>query len=85
MTREQIVTVLQRCAKLKGIDTGGGEQTSLTGFNDTRDISDWAVDAFGWAVNAGIINGTGGGAISPKLDASRAQVATMLMRFADLG
>ena len=53
----------------------------LKDFDDTRHISDWAVKAFRWAVDAGIINGTGNGKISPKTDASRAQVATMLMRY----
>jgi hypothetical protein len=81
VSREQIVTILLRYAKYKGVDTNAGELKPLTGFDDTRDISDWAVKAFRWAVDAGIINGTGDGKISPKLDASRAQVATMLMRY----
>ena len=81
VTREQIVTILLRYARYKGVDTEAGELKPLEGFDDTRDISDWAVKAFRWAVDAGIIQGTGGGKISPKLDASRAQVATMLMRY----
>ena len=40
--------------------------------------------AFRWAVHAGIINGVGGSRLSPATDATRAQVATMLMRFEDL-
>jgi len=81
LTREQLVTILQRYANYKGIDTSEGEMKPLKDFDDTRYISDWAVKAFRWAVDAGIINGTGNGKISPKTDASRAQVATMLMRY----
>ena len=57
------------------------EMKPLKDFDDTRYISDWAVKAFRWAVDAGIINGVGNRKISPKTDASRAQVATMLMRY----
>ena len=81
LTREQLVTILQRYANYKGIDTSEGEMKPLKDFDDTRYISDWAVKAFRWAVDAGIINGVGNRKISPKTDASRAQVATMLMRY----
>ena len=81
VTREQLVTILYRYAQFKGMDTSEGEMKPLTDFTDARDISDWAVKPFRWAVDAGIINGTGGGKISPKTDASRAQVATMFMRY----
>ena len=81
LSREQLVTILQRYANYKGIDTSEGEMKPLKNFDDTQYISDWAVKAFRWAVDAGIINGTGNGKISPKTDASRAQVATMLMRY----
>ena len=84
VTREQIVTILYRYAQYKGIDTSEGEMKPLSDFDDTRYISDWAVSAFRWAVDAGIINGVGNRKISPKTDASRAQVATMLMRYDDL-
>ena len=81
LTREQLVTILHRYANYKGIDTSEGEMKPLKDFDDTRYISDWAVKAFRWAVDAGIINGVGNRKISPKTDASRAQVATMLMRY----
>ena len=44
-------------------------------------ISGWALDGVQWAVNAGLITGTGQEKLSPKADAGRAQVATMLMRY----
>ena len=81
LTREQLVTILERYAKYKGFDVSEGESAYLTGFTDADTISNYAVKAFRWAVDAGIINGTGNGKLSPKTDASRAQVATMLMRY----
>ena len=81
LTREQLVTILLRYAQYKGVDTSKGELKPLLDYDDSKDISEWAVKAFRWAVDAGIIIGTGNGALSPKQDASRAQIATMLMRF----
>ena len=82
VTREQIVTILLRYARYKGVDTGAGELKTITQFTDAAKVSEWAVKAMRWAVDAGIINGVGNDLISPRTQASRAQVATMLMRFA---
>ena len=84
LTREQLVTILERYAKYKGMDVSKGEEAYLTGFTDADQISDWAVKAFRWAVDAGIIRGVSDTRLSPKTDATRAQVATMLMRYNDL-
>lgn len=48
---------------------------------DAEHISRWAYDGMRWAVNAGLISGVGNSRLSPKTDASRMQVVTMLMRF----
>ena len=85
VTREQIVTILLRYAKYKGIDTEKGETALLDGFTDAASVSDWAVKAFRWAVDAGIINGVSADTLSPKTGATRAQVATMLMRYVAMG
>ena len=84
LTREQLVTILERYAKYKGMDVSRGEEAYLTGYDDAGNISDWAVKAFRWAVDAGIIRGVTDTRLSPKTDAIRAQVATMLMRYDDL-
>lgn len=84
LTREQLVTILERYARYKGMDVSESENSYLVGFADANTISDWAVKAFRWAVHAGIINGVGGSRLSPATDATRAQVATMLMRFENL-
>ena len=52
---------------------------------DSDTVSGWARDAFRWAVAAGVIKGVSPTLLSPKTEATRAQVATMLMRFSRLG
>ena len=81
LTREQLVTILERYAKYKGMDVSKGEAAYLTGFTDADKISNYAVKAFRWDVDAGIINGMTKTTLSPKTNATRAQVATMLMRY----
>ena len=66
------------------MDVSRGEEAYLTGYDDAANISDWAVKAFRWAVDAGIIRGVTDTRLSPKTDATRAQVATMLMRYDSL-
>lgn len=81
VTREQFTTFLYRYAQYKGVDVSGGANTDLSKFKDASTISGWAVKAFSWAVESGIINGMDPETLSPKTDANRAQIATMLMRY----
>lgn len=82
VTREQMVTILYRYAKLKGADvTAKGE---LESFPDHDQVKPYARDAFSWAVGAGIIQGDSNGSVatlSPRNSATRAQVAAVLMRY----
>ena len=77
VTREQIVTILWRYA-----EKPAGEG-SLKDFPDAASVSEWAVEAFEWAIGTGIINGSGGNLL-PKGVATRAEVAAILHRFAEL-
>ena len=78
ITREQLVTMLWRYA-------GEADSTvSLDGFNDASTVSGYAVTAMRWAVENGIINGANG-SLNPKDNASRAEVAAILMRFCEMG
>ena len=52
----------------------------LLDYPDASEISDWANEAMHWCVMQGVINGKDGKLV-PKDDASRAEAATMLMRF----
>ena len=53
----------------------------IAGYEDYIEVSDYAVFAFRWAIHEGIITGKGEGVLAPKDYATRAEVATMLMRF----
>jgi uncharacterized protein YjdB len=80
LTREQLATILYRCAKAKGLGFTGLWAFPLT-FDDASEVSDWAYEAVCWMVIQGVIQGTGNNKLSPKGMASRAQGATMLMRY----
>ena len=82
ITREQLATILYRYAQAKGYDVSVGEDTNILSYTDALEISEYAIPAMQWAVGAGIINGTDDGStLTPQGDATRAQIATMLMRF----
>lgn len=79
MTREQMVTFFFRFAEMTGMDVS--KRADLSGYTDAGSISDYAVDAFQWAVAVGLVDGTTKTALSPKHTSTRAQVATVLVRF----
>ncbi len=79
ITREQLAAILYRYAAYKGYAVS--ELSSLTGYADNDLVAAYAKTPFAWAVQAGIISGTGANRLSPSAGATRAQVAAMLMRF----
>ena len=79
MTREQMVTILYRYSEFMKLDIS--ESNELQDFSDADNISDWARSAMKWAVGSGIVQGVGGGIISPHSGATRAQLAVMMQRF----
>ena len=81
ITREQLAAMLCRYAAYKGKDTTASG--SLSAFTDASDVSAYAVDALTWAVDVELVNGVGNNTIAPQNTATRAQAATMLMRFAE--
>ena len=78
VTREQMVTIFFRYAKFCGVKTKAG---TLDAFRDAASVSDYAREAMGWAVKAGLVKGDGQD-LMPKATASRAQAAAILHRFA---
>ncbi|WP_162609432.1 S-layer homology domain-containing protein [Flavonifractor sp. An82] len=78
LTREQLVTMLWRYAGSPMVEK------DLPDYPDRDEVSDWAVRAMVWAVDNGIITGNGAGELNPQGSASRAEVATILMRFIQL-
>ena len=89
-TREQLAVFLYNYAKLQGIDVSlphndvtPTQVAPLNGYPDWDSVSEWAWDAMNWAGWTGLITGTGDGALAPQNAVSRAELATMLVRFAE--
>lgn len=81
VTREQVAAILYRFAAKNGADIE--TKADLSGYPDAAKVSSWATDAMQWAVGIGIISGTGKGELNPLGKASRAEVASLLLRFTD--
>ena len=77
ITREQLVTMMYRYA---GSPKADGK---LDSFSDAASVSTYAADAMQWAVANGIVNGSNG-KLNPQNNATRAQVAAILMRFCEM-
>ena len=79
ITREQLAAILYRyCVKYWGVEAENSKD--LDTFTDADEVSRFAQEAMEWAVGNGIISGMGDGRLDPKGPATRAQVASMLMR-----
>lgn len=84
ITREQLAVMLHRYARYMGYDVSVGEDTNILSYADAFTVSEYAVSALQWACGAGIISGTGDGStLTPQGEATRAQAATVLMRFCE--
>ncbi len=81
ITREQMAAILYRYAQYKGMDTSSKGDLSI--YTDKEDISEYALEAMSWAVGEGLISGMGDGSLAPQGYATRAQIASILMRFAE--
>lgn len=81
VTREQLAAILYRYAQYKKYDVSGAN--SLDGYTDAQSVSSYAVPALQWANAAGVVTGKSGSKLDPKGNATRAEVAAMLMRFCE--
>lgn len=79
VTREQLAVMLHRYASLSG---GAGASGNLSAFPDGGSVASWARDAMTWATGQGLISGAAGGRLAPKSNTTRAELAQILMRFA---
>lgn len=75
ITREQLVTFLYRMA--------GSPETAQTldGFKDAESVHSYAVDAMAWAVENKIVSGYEDATLRPRVNANRAEVCAILMRY----
>ena len=74
-----MATILYRYAKSRGYADAG--VSDLTAYTDRGKISEWAMDAMQWANATGLITGRSEHTLVPQGLASRAEVATIFMRF----
>mgnify|MGYP000794982012 FL=1 len=81
ITREQMAAILYRYAAYKGYDVS--QKADLSGYTDAASISGYAKDALAWANAQKLITGVTDTTLNPQGSATRAQVATILMRFCE--
>ncbi|MEA4992834.1 MAG: S-layer homology domain-containing protein [Oscillibacter sp.] len=79
LSRQQLAAILARFAKYCGYDVTGA--ADLSRFTDQAQMNGFAKEGMAWAVNEGLISGTTTSTLSPTAVTTRAQVATILMRF----
>lgn len=82
ITREQMASMMMRYAQFKQYSTC--KSADLSAFNDAGSISSWALESMKWANAAGLINGRTASTIAPQDTATRAEAATILMRFCEM-
>ena len=81
ITREQMAAILYRYAQFKGYDVSA--KADLSVYTDAAQVSTYATNAMAWANGAQLITGTSQTTLTPAGNATRAQVATILMRFCE--
>ncbi len=79
ITREQMAAILFRYASFKGYDVT--KTANLSAYGDGTQVSEYAQSSMQWANGAGLITGTDTNLLLPTGSATRAQVASILMRF----
>ncbi|MBD5153405.1 MAG: S-layer homology domain-containing protein, partial [Oscillibacter sp.] len=79
ISREEMATMMMRYAKYKSYDTAA--TTDLASYADAYQIHDWAYRAMEWANSTGMITGRTAFTLVPQGTATRAETATILVRF----
>lgn len=79
VTREQLAVILYRYSAAAGRDTAG--RADLSAFTDSAKVGASAKDAVAWAVDEGLLSGSAKKELMPAGTVSRAQLATVLMRY----
>lgn len=82
VTREQLAAMMYRYAQYKKLDVSVGEETNILSYDDAFSVGSWAVPAMQWSVGSGLMGGRTASTLDPKANATRAEVATVIWRFA---
>ncbi|PJN52569.1 hypothetical protein PAEAM_45170 [Paenibacillus sp. GM1FR] len=80
MTREQMLVILYNYMKYKGYEIPESQAKSFT---DESEISSWALEAVQALRDIGIVVGKPDNFFAPKATATRAEVATIFVRFVE--
>ena len=80
ITREQMAAMMRRYADFKKIDTSA--KADLSTFADASAVSAWATGDMQWAVASELLYGNTRNQLQPTANATRAQAAAILQRFA---
>lgn len=82
VTREQLAALLCNFAAQQGVDTTA--RSELSTFEDAASVSAWARESVSWATAEGLLSGISATTLAPQGEATRAQLAAMLVRFSEL-
>ena len=74
VTRQELATFFYRYA-------GKAVDADLSAYTDAGEIAEWAQEAMEWAYSEGLITGVSESSLSPLTGSTRAQLATILMRY----
>ena len=80
ITREQMAAMMRRYASFKKLDTSA--KADLSTFTDASAVSAWATGDLQWAVASELLYGNNHNELQPTANATRAQAAAILQRFA---
>jgi hypothetical protein len=80
ITREQVAVMLCNFTKNNGIEL---KKVYKAEFTDSGNISTWAEDSVKALAEAGIISGRSDSSFDPKGTATRAEIATMLIKLVE--
>lgn len=81
ITREQLAVMMYRYANYKKYDTNVGENTNILSYSDFDSISDYAFAALQWTAGSGIMSGKSAETLNPQDNATRAEIAVIILRF----
>jgi hypothetical protein len=80
LTREQLAAMLYRAMEKAGVRAE--DPADLTAYRDTDEVSSWARDSLSALVSLHVMEGTGGGTLSPKASCTVEQAILLLYRAA---
>ena len=79
--REDMLRILQNYCNTAGIELKDVSTKTAADFKDNASIDSWATEAMDWAIAKGIINGNDQNRLCPRENATRAEVAQIMMNF----